>query len=756
MRRKHRLVRIAAAALLGSLAAPAAVPVAIAAEPAPSSGAAAAAAVPTTPTRPKICLVLSGGGARGAAHIGVLQVLEELRVPIHCIAGTSMGALVGGAYASGMTLPEMEIFTKSITSELLFTEKPPRQERSTRRKRDDYLPYFTPEIAYSDGKLGFKKGLVSGIQLETVLREISKVKGFFRFDELPIPFRAVATDLVTGRPVVFKEGELASVMRASMAVPGAVAPAEFGGMLLVDGMLTENLPVATARAMGADIIIAVNVGTPLLRREELRDILGVTSQMLSILTEQNVERSLALLRTQDILITPELGDFSTGDFDSLVKIVPAGERAARQMASRLSALALPPAEFAALRKAQQTEVTPDLRAIDEIRFADMKTVNPRTARALMNTRTGVPVDREVLDLDMRRLFGSGNFEHVSYRFLEEPGRRVLVVNAVEKSLGLDYVRFGLGLSSDFKGDAFFNLIGTYQKNWINSLGAEWRNEVQFGRTSALRSEFYQPLSAEGTFFVAPNFSIERRRADLWRGSDRIATYDSTWSTAGLDLGSLLGRYGEARLGLLTGSVTSQLDTGPTFLAPEPSVRQGAATFRVMFDRLDSAHFPRSGWRGGAKVYNSTSQLGADLDYTKWDLDGAVAYSFGEHTINLGVKFGGNIGSDPLPRHDLFRWGGFLQQSGYATGQLVGERLSFGRLMYYQRILKGTLFEGAYGGVSLEAGKMANPLVPGSPTGTLGSMSLFAAIDTPLGPAYLGYGLSKDRDSSWYFFLGRPF
>ncbi len=261
--------------------------------------------------RPKICLVLSGGGARGAAHVGVLKVLEEYRVPIHCIAGTSMGALVGASYATGTTVAELEKVTHQISTELLFKEKPPRAELAMRRKSDDYRPYFGPEFGIGDGKLKLPKGVITGVQLESVLRQLSKAKGYYHFDDLPIPFRAVATDLVTGHAVVFSQGELANVMRASMSVPGAIAPAEFDGMMLVDGMLTSNLPVDAARAMGADIVIAVNVGTPLLKRDQLDGILGVTGQMLSILTEQNVQASLASLKSTDILITPELGDFST-------------------------------------------------------------------------------------------------------------------------------------------------------------------------------------------------------------------------------------------------------------------------------------------------------------------------------------------------------------------------------------------------------------------------------------------------------------
>lgn len=706
---------------------------------------------------PRICLALSGGGARGAAHIGVLKVLEELRVPVHCIAGTSMGALVGGAYASGMSIEEMGRLTRAITTELLVNEHPPREERSMRRKRDDYEGYFGPDIGVAAGGLRLPKGLVSGVQVAAVLRGLARVRGVHAFDRLPIPFRAVATDLVTGKPVVFDRGELSNVMRASMSVPGAVAPAEFDGKMLVDGMLTQNLPVETARAMGADVIIAVNVGTPLLRREQLNGILGVTGQMLSILTEQNVQRSLAALRPDDILIEPDLGTFATSDFDDLPRIAPLGETAARKLADRLKTLALPPSEYAALRATQRVQVAPDLRPVDEVRFGPLAHVNPHTLRAAMDTRPGEALDQTRLDRDMRRLYGTGDFEHVNYAFLEEPNRRVLVVDAIEKSWGRDHLRFGLGLASDFGGDAYFNAVASFRRNWINPLGAEWRTTLQAGRTTRFATEFYQPVRAEGDLFVVPSLVAERRSVNIYQGRSSIATYDIASATLGLEAGTLLGRYGEARLGLVRGTMDPTLDTGPAWLQPAAGrVPQGALTARILLDRLDSVHFPREGWQAGLRIHDAREGLGADYGYTKWQTDGSLAYSLGNHTINLGWKFGGRLGGDPLPRYDQFHWGGFLQQSGYATGQLIGEKLAFGRAMYYHRILRGTLFEGAYGGFSLELGRLENPLVPGSPSGTLRSASVFVAADTPLGPAYLGYGHARDGQSGWYFFLGRPY
>ncbi|MCP3020230.1 patatin-like phospholipase family protein [Cupriavidus basilensis] len=714
------------------------------------------APAPLSLGRPRICLVLSGGGARGAAHIGVLKVLEALRVPVDCIAGTSMGSLVGAAYATGMAPEEMAQLVGGLSTEKLFKERPPRQDLAIRRKLDDHTNLFTPEIGVSGNGLLLPKGIVSGVQLETVLRTLARAPGYRDFDSLPIPFRAVATDLVNGTAVVFKRGELANVMRASMSVPGAVAPTEYEGQLLVDGGLTDNLPVDVARAMGADIVIAVNLGTTLMKREDLTSVIGVTSQMLNILSEQNVRASLSQLRPQDILILPELGDFSAGDFDHLPATIPIGEAAARKVAGRLSALALPPQAYAALRERQRAVPAPDERPVDEIRFAPMQRVNPAFAAATMQTKPGEPIHQDQLDQDMRRLFGTGDFEHVNYRFLEEPGKRVLSVDAIEKSYGPNYLRFGLGLSTDFRGDAFFNLNASYRRTWINSLGAEWRTDAQVGQTSRLVSEFYQPLDVSQYFFIAPRVDLERRPVNIFQGSTRIATYDLRRVDMALDVGSQFTKYGEARLGVLNGQENATLSTGPAVLSPGPGkIGRGAITARLLFDQLDSVNFPRSGYSGSASVYGSQRGLGADQAYVKAEADGMYAWSQGRHTVNLGFKAGTNIGGDPLPRYDLFQWGGFLQQSGYSTGQLLGGNLQFVRMVYYNKLVQQRLLEGVYAGFSLEAGRMGAPLVTGGPTGLLKSGSLFLALDSPLGPFYLAYGRAAGGSYSFYLFLGKP-
>jgi len=706
--------------------------------------------------RPKICLVLSGGGARGAAHVGVIKVLEELRVPIDCIAGTSMGSLVGGAYATGMSVPEMEKVVAGISVELLFKERPPRQELAMRRKADDARNYIGPEIGTATGKSYLGKGVVTGVQLETVLRELSRVQGYHRFDDLPIPLRAVATDLVTGKAVVFDEGELANVMRASMSVPGAVAPAEYRGMILVDGMLTSNLPVDAARAMGADIVIAVNVGTPLLKREDLTSVVGIAGQMLSILTEQNVQASLASLKTTDILISPELGDFSTGDFDNLSKITPLGETATRKMAERLAQLALPPEEYAALRKAQQFALPPDLRPVDEIRFANLSRVNPEAVQEVMRTKVGQPLSQREIDADMRRVYGTGDFEHVSYRVVEEAGKRVMVVEAVEKAWGPNYLRLGIGLTSDFSGETYFNVVASHRMTWLNSLGAELRTDLQLGFNNGIRLEFYQPLTVTGRVFIAPRIDLAQDRLNLYSGSDRIAVYNIDTRLAALDVGVQFDQYGEFRLGVEGGRVIPRLDTGPGIIDPSDA-KFAAAGFRsrLAFDRLDSINFPRDGWLAHIDLYNSSTALGAEVDYTKWSASGSGVISFGENTVRFNVAGGGKIGSSRLPGYDQFQWGGFLRQSGYATGQLVGAEMQFGQLMVYRRIVRSGLFDGAYGGLSLEYGHYGDPLVPGNTSNSLRSAALFVGADSFLGPAYFGYGRAADGAQAVYFFLGRP-
>jgi NTE family protein len=710
----------------------------------------------TVKTRPRIGLVLSGGGARGAAHIGVLKVLEELRVPVDYIAGTSMGSIVGGSYASGNSVDQMLRDISTIKSADLATDAPSRQDVPVRRKEDDLKNYIGPELGFRRGELLLPKGVVTGIGLEAVLRDLAKVKGPVDFDTLPIPFRACATDIEFGKSVVFRSGDLATVMRASMSVPGAIAPAEIEGKMLVDGGLTRNLPVNVAREMGADVIIAVNLGTPLMRRDQINSLVGVTGQMINILTEQNVQASLDSLKSDDILIVPLLGDYSATDFDHMPDTVPIGEAAARKVEDQLKRYSISPQQYEEHRRRQMGASAASPKVIDEIRVEGLKRVNPRVIAESMETQTGKPLDIKVVDADMRRIYGRGDFEHVGYRLIEEPGKRILVVDAVEKSWGPDYLRLGLGLSAESGGDAYFNVLGSYRKTWINRLGAEWKNEVQVGQSTRFFSEFYQPLSVHRYLFVAPMVEYDQHYVQIFQGDTMLAKYNNHSTTAGLDLGSQITKYGELRVGVVGGTQTFRLSSGPEALVlTDDRADIGAVRARLRIDQLDSIKFPRSGYSATAEIFDSRTELGARDNYVRWEGDLLSAVSFGDNTVQIALKGGGTIGSSPLPVYDQFSFGGFLHLSGYRTGQFYGDSLAFGRLMYYRKLSKAVLTEGVYAGASLEAGRIGGQPVPGNPTGTTGAGSLFLAYDTPLGPVYLAYGIGEAGNTAFYFFLGLP-
>jgi NTE family protein len=725
----------------------------------PAEPAAAPPAQPALRTpRPRIGLVLSGGGARGAAHIGVLKVLEELRVPIDVIAGTSMGSIVGGSYASGQTVANMLVDVANIKTELLARDQPPRQEISIHLKQQDWLDFIGPQFGYRDGSLLLPKGAITGVALEAVLRDLALAKGDWDFDKLPIPFRAIATDVVSGQMTVLKSGDLATAMRASMSVPGAVAPVQIDGKMLVDGGLTRNLPVDIARGMGADVIIAVNLGTPLLARDQITSAFSVALQMLNILTEQNVQTSLASLTPEDVLILPELGSYSAGDFDNMPSTVPIGEAAARKVADQLKRYSLPPEQYALHRQRQVRNVAQDTRKVDEIRVEGLERVNEEVVVQSMATTVGEPLDIATLDLDMRRIYGRGDFEHVGYKLIDEPDRRILAVQAVEKAWGPTYVRFGLSLYSDFRGDNAFNLLASVRRTWVNRLGGEWRADVQVGNDGLLFTEFYQPLVPSQYFFIAPRVTLQRGPADIYGGpdgDDLAARYNVSLGTVGLDLGSQFTKYGELRVGVLAGRFDADLQIGDPVLSQFTLKRDvGAVRTRLFLDQLDSTSFPRSGYSLDAQVFNSSTSLGASSSYNRWSLDLLGAKSFGPHTFQGALTGGGTLGDNALPFYDYFSAGGFLRMTGYRQGQLRNDAIAYGRISYMNQLLKLPLLEGVYVGGSLEAARLGNPLVPTGIQGNVASASLFFALDTPLGPAYLAYGHTHDGNSNFYFYLGK--
>ncbi len=714
---------------------------------------------------PRIGLVLAGGGARGAAHIGVLQVLEKLRIPIHAIAGTSMGSLVGGVYAAGLSADELERRVTQVDWNELFDDNPPRKDWPTRRKDASMTPTWNFTIGVREGKMQLPKGAISGQKVQLFFNDLVKgVETVQDFDALPIPFRAVATNLENGEMKVFDHGSLPVAMRASMAVPGIFAPMEWDNHIYVDGGLVRNLPVDVARSMGVDMLIVVNLGSGFLPREKLTNILGVTGQMIAILTEQNVANSLKEIdHTRDILIVPDLGDIGSGDFARAADAIATGVTAANKARRQLARYSLSESEYANWKRQRFGRGQP-VQQVGEVKIAALHQVSKGVFDGIIEHQAGQPLDRERLEQDIQKVYGRDDFERISYRF--EPqgnGQDRLIVDAVEKAWGPGYLGFGLGLSSDNKGDSRFGLKATYNQTWINALGAEWSTALKLGNAPSLHTELYQPLNLDRATFVAPYLDYSLSPDSVFLGDQRVARYDVTRERAGADLGMTLHGV-EMRIGAYLGQTNMALDTGSLAL-PQERITDTGVRGRIIYDTLDNAALPTSGSRLSLESMTPLTVLGADVDYSRVLFSAKTTKSNGKNTLAGTIKAGSSFGGN-MPYYDQFPLGGFLKLSGYANEQFRGNDMAFASLVYYRQItsLPPPLGRGLYLGASLEAGWLSDSTIYNSNTGkdillsseaTRMGGSLFFGSDTWIGPAYLGLGLSQSGDSTIYVLIGRP-
>jgi len=722
--------------------------------------------------RPKVGLVLSGGGARGVAHVGVLKVLEELRVPVDFIAGTSMGSLVGGFYASGVSPDEMEKRIAAIDWYAVFRDDPARKDIPWRQKRDDLTDLFRLELGFRDG-IVVPLGTVAGYKFEFLMTEfvgLEAGRAERDFDSLPIPYRAVAMDLENGDMTVFDRGYLVKAMRASMSIPAAFTPVEIGGHLYVDGGMVRNLPVDVARRAGCEIIIAVNLGTPPLRRDQITSSASVALQAINLMTEQNVKASLGELTEKDILINliPGLGDFSSNDFVNAMVTVPIGIAAARAVEDRLKTLSVSEKDYSSWQ-ASRLARKPGEVEITSIQVADtMKRVNPDVIEAeirqqptaiesRLEGKRGELTQLQTLHRNLETVYGRGDFSWLDYRLTEVKEEKNITVEGVEKPWGPNYVKFGLGFASDFSGDQRFSASLMHRMTWLNSLGAEWRNDVTVGYESHFHSEFYQPFTRQVGVFAAPWLDVRQNRINYYIGDEWVGEYKVNTLRGGLALG-LQGRLGEARLGFFQGDLKTDSKFGVLSLrgglVPEYDLRQGGWMGSVVIDQLDSTSFPRTGYLLVGTGFMTDPAYGADDDYNKTLITFLKPFNIDRHTLTLGLAWGQSPDSK-LPAYDLFQVGGFQRFSGYLIDQLVGDSYYMGRLVYTYRFadLPSALGSGLYLGGSFEAGEVSNRFDPTTASGTLYCGSLFFGADTILGPFYLAWGHSADGNGALYVMLG---
>jgi NTE family protein len=640
---------------------------------------------------------------------------------------------------------------------VIFQDTAPRRDQSFNRKRDDLRGLWDLEVGVGKGGVKLPSGIFAGQGVNALLRQMTRSAiGVRNFDDLQIPFRAVATDLRTGDLVVLDHGELAAAMRASMAVPGAFTPETIDGKLLVDGGLRENLPVQTVRAMGADVIIAVDLGTTKPTDAQFANPLGVADQMLNIFINLNVEASRKDLKPGDVLIRPQAQGFASSDFTQGAKLVPIGEKAAREVEAQLQALSLPAKQYAALREAQRKHSAAESHVVRvEVDTSQLRHVDPAYVKGKFATNEGsATLDESDVQRKVNGLLGEGDYERIDSRYEELPdGERVLVITPREKPWGPGYLRLGLQLATDFKEDTYFNVLGSYRRTWINRLGAEWRNDFSLGQTTGLRSEFYQPVWFGKGLFVAPILAVGQTSQNLFAVNQPIATYRIQSYGGELDIGWTFGHYAQLRLGVQHAELRYEPSVAiPAFPTGDVSAGSLLATFTS--DRMDSASFPRSGYLVTALYRDSLSGLGAEDEYQKATFGAVAAFSAGRHTLQVELKGGGAIDGE-LPLYDLQYLGGLFNLSGYLINQLQGQRSVLGRVAYYYRLANiPVLLKGLYTGVSLEAGQVYGRLDGSSATGLLPAAAVFIGADSALGPVYFAYGHGFDGSlNTIYFYVG---
>jgi len=712
-------------------------------------------------SRPRVGLVLSGGGARGAAHVGVLEVLEEMHVPIDAIAGTSMGAVVGGLYASGLSAAEIDATLRAVDWEELLGDRPPRDDLSFRRKEEDRNFLVRLPLGLHGGEFRLPKGLVQGQRLNELLRRLTLPVATVRdFDELPTRFRAIATDLETGERAVLASGDLTTAMRASLSVPGVFVPVEREGRLLVDGGLADNLPVDVARAMGVDVLIVVDAGFPLLTRDRLATVPIITNQMIAILVRRNSELQRANVSATDVLIDPALGSASSFDFGHFAASIDAGSAAAHAAAARLASLALPGPQYAAWLAARNHARGDASPRVDFVRVAQGSERYRKPIDDLFGEFAGHPLDGEAVGARVTELYGLGNLETLDYQVVkDDTGRQGLEVTARRNSWGPNYVRFGLGLGDDFEGNSAYNATARFVLAEINRLGGEWTWDLQVGESPRVATEVYLPFSYRSRWFALPQAKYEARNVALFDGGGRrLAEYRVKGTRLGIDFGREFGSAFEIRAGVHREDGEARVRLGdPTLPSDTFDVRQYYARFA--YDGLDDVGFPRRGASFFLEWTGEHDRSGTGVDADLLTLDWQIARSFGRNRGVLSASMGTNLDAGPGDVRNLYPLGGFLNLSGLAPGEIAGRHFAIARAIYYRQIGRagtGILDLPTYIGLAYEVGNVWDQRRDIGFDSARNDFSVFFGVNSWLGPLYLGAGYDDSGDMAYFLSLGRSF
>jgi NTE family protein len=548
-----------------------------------------------------------------------------------------------------------------------------------------------------------------------------------------------------------------------MSVPGVFSPTDVDSRVLGDGGLVDNLPVDVARSMQVDVLIVVNIGTPLAGRDTFGSALGLTQQMINILTEQNVQRSLAMLQPRDVLITPELGALTSRDFDRSADLMALGAAGARAALPRLEALTLDEAGYAQWQ-GERTIAAAPTQPLAFVRIEGAELSNPDRLLAMLGSRAGEPFDRAQAGRDTRRLAASGDYTRTDYQLVRTEQGEGLVFELEEKPWGPHYLRIGIDLSTDFSGRSAFNLKLSHNRHWLTRNGTEWRNRLQIGEQPMIYTELYHPLnwtaSLANDWFASAYAGVERRPVIRYafNTGDELAEFTRSTQVIGADIGQPWGEFGEVRVGpshVVVHTRPVLLGVAYTGATGVARVVEDGLRARVVVDQLDYANFPLDGYRFEGQAWVGRRSGDLTGSFRRLETQGTWAATAGAHTFNLHARVSAaDFGQlDSVPRYTL---GGFHQLSGYYSGQLEGNVIALLRFGWYTRQSQAlALTRGLFLGGTFELGNAWLRRSDVHWRDLRGGMSLYVGADTGIGPLYFGLTHAPRGVTGLALFIGRP-
>jgi NTE family protein len=706
------------------------------------------------PATPNTCLVLSGGGARGMAHVGVLKVLERERIPVDCIVGTSMGAVVGSLYASGYSATEVEALLNALDWDEMFSDVVDRTVYTTRRKEDDRSFLIKAAFGLRGGSLQLPPSLFEGQRLSIALRgALLKSAGIEKFDQLPIQYRAVGANLETGDAVVMDRGDLVNAVRASMAVPGVFPPVSYGDVSLIDGGVAMNLPVQVAQSMGAKHIIAVDISAGLKKRDELTNPLSITDQMITALIQKETRRQIQLLKPNDVLLIPALGNLSSADFKlGLSQGVALGEQATQAALPKLKALSISEPAYAQWRSEKVAKL-PKLGPISRINLTNTSRMADAAILAYISEHPGEAFDQNAFEADINKLYGTGEFSR-AYYVVEADKDNNTVVNVVTRSRRWEQdgrLKFGLSMYDDFDGESGYQLGARYTQREMNTYGGDWLAEASIGKTNRFFAEWNQPLDIHRNSFARTSLDIQGRNQIL-RGTDLLqADFRSLSNEFKLGAGLNFDSWGEVSLSPFVRRTRFSYRDNIAKPAgiPDSTVNKGVELAFVM-DTLDDSEFPSKGWLIDARHERYLEGLSSDATGFNSRVSMTKAFAFDKDRLVANVR---TYYANSSATEDLNYLGGALNLSGLAPEAINGRASAFAGLTYYHplnQVLSYPLFIGG----SIEAGQAWADLDAVSSDTLLFNASTFAALSTPFGPIYFGLGWGEGGENSVFFSIGK--